>query len=370
MVKINLYDPSAGKTLWPFSVLQSPAFLPVGLWNITEQYAQLGMDLSILDSWPSIFTQKIIIADAHIVPNTDIVRCIRSLVPGEGIKAGNRFIICIQNGAVYNSFAEAVEYINTMEDVSADTLEHATDLLKHRKSALAEQLESVLGGEDLFVHSDATADHVFFDTSSGPIYIDEHAKVMAGSCIKGPVYIGRNALIKMGATIYGPTHIGDHCVVNGEVNRVQMLFGANKGHEGYLGDSVLGRFTNLGALTTTSNLRNSFTNISIYNRLSQSFVDSGLQKCGVLLGDYSRTAIQTKIAAGTTIGVSCNLVSDHFLPRYLDSFTWLHQNEPGLYQWKKAKAAITQLHKWKDHNITEAELHKLNLLHASVSDLK
>ena len=173
----------------------------------------------------------------------------------------------------------------------------------------------------LFVEQGAELFGAMIDTSGGPVYISAGCKIMAGSCIRGPVYFGPNCLVKMGGTIYGPCAFQSDCVLNGEINRSFFMIGVNKGHEGYIGDSIIGTYCNLGALTSCSNLKNNFSDISLYNYNSNSLQPSGLQKCGIFMGDYSRTAVMTKFASGTIVGVSANIASSGWIAKYIPSFT-------------------------------------------------
>jgi UDP-N-acetylglucosamine diphosphorylase/glucosamine-1-phosphate N-acetyltransferase len=187
------------------------------------------------------------------------------------------------------------------------------------KSQMVSPTNTLIGPGELFIEKGAKVEHAFLNVSTGPIYIGKNAEVMEGCMIRGPFALGEGAFVKMGAKIYGGTSIGPYCAAAGEIKN-SVLFGySNKAHDGYLGDSVIGEWCNLGAGTTNSNLKNNAGAISIWTPNGQ--MNAG-NKCGVMMGDYSRTAINTSINTGTVIGVCCNVFGEGLTPKYIPSFSW------------------------------------------------
>ncbi len=178
------------------------------------------------------------------------------------------------------------------------------------------------GDHPLYVHPSAKVERAYFNTVDGPIYIGEGAHIMDGVALRGPVVINDGSVVKINAAIYGGTVVGKNCVVAGEVKRSLFFDHASKGHEGYLGDSVIGSWCNLAALTTSSNLKNTLSNIKVWHTPSQQLKDTGQLKCGIFMADYCRTGIQTRINAGTVIGISCHLFGSQIYSGYVPSFTW------------------------------------------------
>ena len=184
------------------------------------------------------------------------------------------------------------------------------------------------------------------NASMGPVYIGKGAEIMEGSVIRGPFAMGEGACLKLGTKVYGATTLGPRCVVGGEIKN-SILFGySNKAHDGYLGDSVIGEWCNLGAGTTNSNLKNNASEVKIWTPKGE--LNAGL-KCGVLMGDFSRTAINTSINTGTVIGVGCNVFGTGLTPKYIPNFSWgsegvkRYEFEKGLLDiegWKKLKRQI------------------------------
>jgi len=156
---------------------------------------------------------------------------------------------------------------------------------------------------------------------TGPIYIGKNAHIMEGCLIRGPFVLGDGAILKMGTRIYGATTIGPGCIVGGEIKNSVMMGYSNKAHDGYIGDSVIGEWCNMGAGTSNSNVKNSGGDVKVWNYATNDYMSTG-QKCGLVMGDYSRTAINTAINTGTVIGVCCNVFGEGLTPKVIPDFTW------------------------------------------------
>jgi UDP-N-acetylglucosamine diphosphorylase/glucosamine-1-phosphate N-acetyltransferase len=194
-------------------------------------------------------------------------------------------------------------------------------------------------------------EHCIINASAGPVYIGKNAEVMEGSIIRGPFAMGEGACIKSGTKVYGATTLGPRCVVGGEIKN-SVLFGySNKAHDGYLGDSVIGEWCNLGAGTTNSNLKNNASDIKIWTPNGE--MNAG-GKCGVMMGDYSRTAVNTAINTGTVIGVSCNVFGTGLTPKYIPNFSWGSEGVKR-YEFEKVIADIAAWKKLKGQLINNGE---------------
>ena len=200
--------------------------------------------------------------------------------------------------------------------------------------------------DQVFIEEGAVLEHVYLNTTNGPIYIGKQALIMDGTCLRGPIAIRDHSVVKMGAMLYPGTSIGRYCVIGGEVKNSIVYDYSNKAHEGYLGDSIIGSWCNLGAGTTCSNLKNTGNDVQVWNMHRNAPEPAG-QKAGVIMGDFTRTAIQCSISCGTVIGVCANLVpSAVSLPTYIPSFTWFQQ-QPERYQLEKALEHIRQWMEFK-----------------------
>ncbi|HKI46332.1 MAG TPA: putative sugar nucleotidyl transferase [Balneolales bacterium] len=188
----------------------------------------------------------------------------------------------------------------------------------------------------------------------GPVYLGREAKLLAGAIVRGPAVIGSLSVLKMAAKIYKNTTIGPYCKVGGEVNNVIFIAHSNKSHEGYLGNSVIGEWCNLGADTNNSNLKNNYSKVRLPDWTTGEPYDTGLQFCGTVMGDHCKTAINTMINTGSMFGVSCNIATDTFPPKYLPSFSWLTSKGLEPYDFEKAMETAKAMMGRRDIEVSEA----------------
>lgn len=215
-------------------------------------------------------------------------------------------------------------------------------MTKDKTSATSSSSNTIIGkAQDLFIGEGVDMEAVTLNTKTGPIYIGNNVLIMEGALLRGPLYIGDGSIIKMGAKIYGPTSIGQECNVGGELNNVVLASYSNKSHEGYLGNAVIGEWCNLGADTNASNLKNNYENVKIWSYLTDRFEDTGLQKCGLIMGDHSKSGINTMFNTGTIVGVSCNIYGDGFPRTFIPSFSWGGASGFTTYQLDKALKAAS-----------------------------
>lgn len=191
-----------------------------------------------------------------------------------------------------------------------------------RTSQKISSTNQVIGNGGVFLEEGAVVECSVLNTSSGPIYIGKDAEVMEGCMIRGPFSLGTHAQLKMGAKIYGATTIGPECRVGGEVNN-SVLFGySNKAHDGFLGNSVIGEWCNLGADSNNSNLKNNYSAVKVWSYKEESYINTGLQFCGLIMGDHSKCSINTMFNTGTVVGISANIFGSGFPPKFIPSFSW------------------------------------------------
>ncbi len=226
-----------------------------------------------------------------------------------------------------------------------------TLLTKKRRSQRIPSSNKVTNRSAIFIEKGAKVSHCIINASTGPVYIGRNAELMDGSMIRGPFAIGEKACLKMGAKVYGATTIGPSCVAGGEIKNSVMFGFSNKAHDGYLGDSVIGEWCNMGAGTTNSNLKNNAGMVRVWT--PKGALHAG-NKCGVMMGDYSRTAINTSINTGTVIGVSCNVFGSGLTPKYIPSFSW-GSDGVDRYDIEKAMVDIEGWKQLKGHSVTSAE---------------
>lgn len=229
-----------------------------------------------------------------------------------------------------------------LKDDRCRYIQHASDLFLHTAGAIESDFKLLCDGrisapmplsttcihkDAIFIEQDAEVNALFLDASEGPIYIGKKSKLMAGCILKGPISIGEGAIIKFGTCIYGSSSIGSYSTIGGEIKNSNIMDYSNKAHHGYLGDSVIGKWCNLGAGTTVSNMKNNASNIFLTNPITAKTYEVG-QKCGMMMGDFSKTSINSSINSGTIIGICANIFqSGVLLPKYIPDFSWGPSND-------------------------------------------
>lgn len=217
-----------------------------------------------------------------------------------------------------------------------DILVHDFNYFTTGKTSATIPNDSQIIGEQIFIEAGAKISAAIINTTTGPVYLTRNSEVMEGALIRGGLFLGENSMIKMGAKLYGAISIGDHCKIGGEVNNTIVHDYSNKGHEGYLGNSVVGSWCNFGADTNASNLKNTYEHIKYHSISEKKLIDSGLQFLGLMMGDHSKTSINTMLNTGTVIGVSANIYGEGFPPKYIPSFFWGGSKERNEYRIDKA----------------------------------
>jgi UDP-N-acetylglucosamine diphosphorylase/glucosamine-1-phosphate N-acetyltransferase len=332
-----LCDPDSKEALYPFSQVSSFSDLRFGLLTIAERYAKFLGGITIVRNddtanTPAVFINSAFVPDEQLVSSLNILEIYQAVefqdeyaavcIPSNEFKG---FSKSKYSGLTLSSIATAEKSLYNAFDILKLNQQLLTnDILQRDIQALPARLMDnyqVYGSGRIIVEEGAVISGAFLNTSSGPIYIGKNVTIMEGACLRGPVAVLDNAVVKMGAKIYGSTLIGKKCVVGGEIKNSVFFDYSNKAHDGYIGDSVIGSWCNLGAGTSCSNLKNNAGEIHIWNPLLQKKIQVG-KKCGVLMGDHTRTAINTSLNSGTVTGICCNIVKSGFSPKYITDFTW------------------------------------------------
>ena len=227
-----------------------------------------------------------------------------------------------------------------------------------RKSKELSLTNKLINPENIFVEEGAKVNYSILNAQDGPIYIGNNSEIFEGSFIRGPFSLGEGSRIKMGAKIYGGTTIGPFCLATGEIKNSILMSYSNKAHDGYLGDSAIGSWCNIGAGTSNSNLKNTGGIVTMWSKEKNAFIEAGY-KCGLLIGDYSRCSINTSFNTGTVVGVSCNIFGNTFQSRFYKDFTWGNEK----YIFEKAISDINNWKKMKGLEITEEEIQSLKKIY-------
>lgn len=242
---------------------------------------------------------------------------------------------------------------------NAETIISDYQVISHgRVSGRLSASNNLIAPQNIFVEEGARAEYCTINAAAGPVYIGRNVEIMEGTIIRGPVAICDGAVIKMGAKIYGGTTIGPNCIVGGEIKNSIFIGNSNKAHDGYLGDSIIGEWCNIGAGTNNSNVKNTAGDVKVWNNAKKEFTVVG-KKAGILMGDYTRCAINTSFNTGTVIGVCCNIFAPGFQAKYITDFSW----EIERYELEKAFRDIDNWKQLKGEHITEEEKNILTYLY-------
>nr|MDA3822222.1 putative sugar nucleotidyl transferase [Bacteroidales bacterium] len=272
-----------------------------------------------------------------LLPSSELIKAIAALKKEQALKKGETLLAINTSPADFNLndpdiLNNATEYPGKIDLIdypwkifSLNGQEISADfalITSGRKSITLSKSVNVIGKNELFAEEGFKAEYVTLNTTAGPIYLGKDSEIMEGSVIRGPFSLGDHSIIKMAAKIYGPTTIGPYCRAGGEINNSVLQAYSNKGHDGFLGNSVLGEWCNLGADTNNSNLKNNYAEVKVWNYPKNRFIKTGLQFCGLIMGDHSKSAINTMFNTGTVVGVSANIFGSGFPRNFVPSFTW------------------------------------------------
>ena len=271
----------------------------------------------------------------NFFPSDEVLKQIKELQPGEALVYENEVLV-----ANINMENFSLNQINKMTDIHEKLffIEKPTDIFSYNdkaidfdfklltKGRISQELSSTNGfigdSENLFIEEGAVIEFCTLNCKTGKIYIGKNAEIMEGSNIRGSLALCEDSKINLGTKLYGGTTIGPHSKVGGEVNNIVIFGDTNKGHDGFVGNSVIGEWCNLGADTNSSNLKNNYASVKLWNYRKKRFLDTGLQFCGLIMGDHSKTAINTQLNTGTVVGVAANIFKSGFPPNLVDSFSW------------------------------------------------
>lgn len=344
-MNIILFDDQSRSTLLPLTFTRPVADIRIGILKISEKWERIcNAKCSFLTDdylqplFPIHLEDDNYFINGSLLPTAELVAEIKALQPGEGLAQEN-LIIAVRAGKMENVNYFSELKINDAKSIKAkfERLVFAWDifsmnekqlkvdfelLTKGRKSQSISSTNRVLHPENIFLEEGAKVECANLNATDGYIYIGKDAEIMEGAMIRGPFSIGEHSVVKMGAKIYGATTVGPHCKVAGEISN-SVIFGySNKAHDGFLGNSVLGEWCNLGADTNNSNLKNNYSKVKVWNYQHNDYINTGLQFCGLLMGDHSKCSINTMFNTGTVVGVSSNIFGNGFPPKFVPSFSW------------------------------------------------
>jgi UDP-N-acetylglucosamine diphosphorylase/glucosamine-1-phosphate N-acetyltransferase len=232
-----------------------------------------------------------------------------------------------------------------------------------RKSEPVSTTNTVIGSTDhIFIEAGGKVEASVLNTTTGPIYIGADAEIMEGSTVRGPLALCEHSALKMAAKVYGPTTLGPHCKAGGELNNVIFFGYSNKAHDGFLGNTVIGEWCNIGADTNNSNLKNNYGDVEVYNYRERKAIETGLQFCGLIMGDHSKCGINTMFNTGTVVGVSANIFGGDFPPKHIPSFSWGGSRWLRTFEFEKSTEVAEKMMGRRGIPLTEADVHILQTI--------
>lgn len=325
----------------------------------------------------------------RFIPSDSITRSVKNLEKNEGIVSDGQLIAA---RVTYKTHQKWSDHEIDLDDISTSELE-VTDLVVLKNSWELFQMNENQIWHDIhllennFDKTDQDFPHAVFENqeniyiekgaiiepgamllaNKGPIYVGKNATIMANSVIRGPSAICEESVVKMGAKIYEDTTIGPVCKVGGEIANTIFHSYSNKAHDGYVGNSVFGQWCNLGADTNTSNLKNNYGSVKVVDWKTQKQFDTGQQFIGTIMGDHSKTGINSMMNTGTLCGVCCNLFSDKYPPKYVPSFSWVSGNDIVPYHFEKAVEAMERMMQRRSIQLTSSYHNMMKALFQSTS---
>lgn len=337
-----LFDGSVRRALLPFTFTRPVADIRIGILTIREKWEKyLGKTIStrtedyLSEKFPMLQKEENILINASFLPDSSLVKLILAIKEKEAVFYKDELVAISKRDALEEidlSSYRRIEYegpafrIENTWDIfskNAEALQADFDLItKGRKSAPISKTNDLICPENIFLEEGAKVEFSMLNAAEGPIYLGKNSEVWEGNLIRGGFALGERAVVKMGTMIYGATTVGPYSKVAGELSNTVIFGYSSKGHEGYLGNAVLGEWCNIGASSNNSNLKNNYAKVRLWNYATEGFEQTGLQFCGLMMGDHSKTAINTMFNTGTVIGVNCNIYVPGFPRNFIPSFSW------------------------------------------------
>ncbi|NGX84909.1 GlmU family protein [Aequorivita sp. KMM 9714] len=370
-----LFDGNVRNQLLPFTFTRPVADIRVGILTIREKWEHyLGFTTTTVtedylsDKYPFLELDKNIFINASFLPSQNLVNIIKNLEENQAVFFDDEPL------AFFTSDGQEVDFdtydVIQYEHKDVLRIENTWDIFSKNGEAIKRDFEMLTEGrqsqpipegvwaknpENIFIEEGAKVEFCTLNASNGPIYIGKDAEIMEGSLVRGPFALCEHAILKMGAKIYSDTTIGPHSKVGGEVSN-SVIFGfSNKGHDGFLGNAVLGEWCNLGADTNNSNLKNNYAEVRLWNYETEGFAKTGLQFCGLMMGDHSKCGINTMFNTGTVVGVSANIFGSGFPRNFVPSFSWGGSSGFTTYKTNKAFEVAKVVMSRRNVEFTEAD---------------
>lgn len=350
-----LYDGSCRESLLPFTYTKPVADIRVGILTIREKWEKfLRLTTTTLteeylsNKYPMLELDENIFINAGCIPNEAFFKAVASLKKNEKVICNGEII------AFFTTIDQEEIDLDTYQNIEINgviSIQNKWDLFVYNALAIDQDFElltkedvsmdvpegvQVINKKHVFIEEGATIFPCILNATDGPIYIGKDSTILDGAMIRGPFALGEKSLVKMGAKIYGATTVGPNCKIGGEIKNSIMFANSNKGHDGYLGNSVIGEWCNFGANSNVSNLKNTLSSVHLWNYEEDDFENTDEMFCGLMMGDYSKTAVNTMFNTGTVVGVSANVFGTKTPDKHVVSFVWRAAKKNEIYSLDKA----------------------------------
>lgn len=371
---INLFDDKSWFSLRPLTFTRPTADLRVGILTIAEKWAKhlgvaYGFQTQEYLSEKYSPVQAALCINGSVCPDLRLLAAIDHLAEGEVLLQGE-IVIAYRSALQLNfsavskllkpvPYADHFVYIQYPENIFGNNeveLKKDFDLLTKGRTSAALSTTNTILGDQIFAEEGVTAECSSFNTLAGPIYLGKNAEVWEGCHIRGAFALCHDSQLKMGTKVYSKTTVGPFSRVGGEINNAVIWGYSSKGHEGYLGNSVLGQWCNLGADTNNSNLKNNYNEVGIFDYDNNNLRKTGLQFCGLVMADHAKSAINTMFNTGTVVGVSANVFSSGFPPKFVPDFAWGGDQNFQTYDLSKMLNTANKVFEMKNELLTAKEI--------------
>ncbi|HEX8546489.1 MAG TPA: GlmU family protein [Cytophagaceae bacterium] len=329
-------DPEIRASLLPLTFTRPIAGIRTGIFTIAEKWEKhLNTSLSFLtesylqEKFPIKKSKQSIYINGAVCPTPELVEAINSLKDDQILVKNNLTIAYTSDEKGKRStFKGDLNIIQNPWDIFVyNPAEIKSDFdfilsLKKKSQPITDPHTIAYNPENIFLEEGVKLRACILNAEEGPIYLGKNSEVQEGAIIKGPFALCESAVVNMGAKMRGDSTIGPFSKVGGEVSN-SVIFGySNKGHDGFMGNTVIGEWCNLGADTNTSNLKNNYGTVEVFNYKEKEMVSTGRQFCGLIMGDHAKSGINTMFNTGTVVGVAANIFGSGFPPKHIPSFSW------------------------------------------------
>jgi UDP-N-acetylglucosamine diphosphorylase/glucosamine-1-phosphate N-acetyltransferase len=380
-----LFDDNRWYNLLPFTFTRPVSEIRIGILTIHEKWEyRLNASCSYLtqgyltEKYPMKTGELNIFINSSVCPNSSLVEEINQLKAGEQL-VDNEFSIalCLEKSA-FNKIIDSKLEASSKKQVKSKyfALKSVWEIFQHngaelnsdfqlltagKKSFEISKTNNIINAGGVFAEPGAKLEFVTLNATNGPIYLGKETEIMEGTVIRGPFALCEHSQVKMSAKIYGPTTIGPYSKVGGEINNSVFFGFSNKAHDGFLGNSVIGEWCNIGAGTEASNLKNNYAPVKLWNYPLEKFENTGLQFCGLMMADHSKCGINTMFNTGTVVGVSANIFGAGYPRNFIPSFSW--GGAAGYSEFSLSKAYETAERVMERRNLKLSDADKKILAH-------